>query len=171
MHFPHYFLSQAFSFWRYFPSERRENWSQHIPHKEHNIKKKKCQVLSMCFFPTWEIKTIWLKIRLPSFLTESSLIIGTDYREPHDASTPSSCRHVWPALFTGGLGEDAINSKLYISPSGSLGSTACCLQHPYHSHLYTGEVFSFPPLSVPKVTKAYLGGLVHTHTKLMYSWY
>lgn len=48
MHFPH-FLSQAFSFWRHFPSERRENWSQLVPHKEDNIKKKKSSVVNVFF--------------------------------------------------------------------------------------------------------------------------
>ena len=51
-------------------------------------------MLSMYFFPTWEIKTIWLKIRLPYFLIEFSLIIGTDYRELHDFPIHTSCCHV-----------------------------------------------------------------------------
>lgn len=56
-----------------------------------------------------------------------------------------------PVLFTGGLGEDVANSKLPLSFWFSWVS--CCLWPSHHRHLYTGEVFWFPLLSVPRVTK------------------
>lgn len=55
---------------------------------------KKNLVLPMYFFPTWEIKSIWLKFKLPCSLIEFLLIIGTEYRELHDFSTCTNCCHV-----------------------------------------------------------------------------